>query len=155
MAQGVPTGACSEATVRRLWWAALDTLQSDILLPMNLSRGLWLSSPLPALYEPKLLKELQGWVCAPKDFNLQYPSIGLLPPSHSVSINYLDYSSSYERLTLLEEDGNDPFLIVITPEIQIALALEGKAEERKLLMRSDPDTLRDLLTMLDLSLIHI
>ena len=149
MAQGVPLGSCNETTVRRLWWAALDTLQSDILFSKNLSRGLWLSSPLPALYEPKILKQLQGWVFAPMEFNLQYPSIGLLPPSHSVSTYKHDYLSSYERLTLLEEDGNDPFLIVITPEIQIALALEGKSEERKLLMRSDPDTLRDLLTMLD------
>ena len=63
MAQGAPNAACSEAAVRRMWWAALDTLQSDILLPMNLSRGLWLSSPLPALYEPKLIFKIQsGWL---------------------------------------------------------------------------------------------
>ena len=67
MALGVPTSTCGESAARRMWWAALDTLQSDILLPMNLSKGLWLSSPLPALYEPKLLKKLQGWVWAPKD----------------------------------------------------------------------------------------
>ena len=53
MAKGVPDATCSESAVRRMWWAALDTLQSDILLPMNLTRGLWISSPLPALYEPK------------------------------------------------------------------------------------------------------
>ena len=67
MAEGVPHATCSESAVRRMWWAALDTLQSDILLPMNLTRGLWMSSPLPALYEPKLLKKFQGWVWAPKD----------------------------------------------------------------------------------------
>ncbi len=150
MARGVPDASCSESAVRRMWWAALDTLQSDILLPMNLTRGLWLSSPLPALYEPKLLKKFQGWVWAPKDLlNLTNPSMGMLPPSQSVSINSQDDSSGYERLTLLEEDGNDPLLIVITPEIQIALALEGKSQERKLLMRSDPETLSDLLTLLD------
>ena len=55
MAEGVPHATCSESAVRRMWWAALDTLQSDILLPTNLTRGLWMSSPLPALYEPKLL----------------------------------------------------------------------------------------------------
>ena len=150
MAQGVPHAACSESAVRRMWWAALDTLQSDILLPMNLTRGLWLSSPLPALYEPKLLKKFQGWVWAPKDLlNLANPSIGMLPPSQSVSMDIHNDSSVYERLTLLDEDGNDPLLIVITPEIQIALALEGKGQERKLLMRSDPETLSDLLTLLD------
>ena len=150
MAHGVPNTSCSESAVRRMWWAALDTLQSDILLPMNLSRGLWLSSPLPALYEPKLLKKFQGWVWAPKDLlNLKHPSVGLLPPSQSVSMDIHSDSSNYERLTLLEEDGNDPLLIVITPEIQIALALEGECKERKLLMRSDPETLSDLLTLLD------
>ncbi len=150
MAEGVPQSACNESAVRRMWWAALDTLQSDILLPMNLTRGLWLSSPLPALYEPKLLKRFQGWVWAPKDLlNLQNPSIGMLPPTQSISVDIHSNPSDYERLTLLDEDGNDPLLIVITPEIQIALALEGKREERKLLMRSDPETLSDLLTLLD------
>ena len=150
MAQGVPNASCNETAARRMWWAALDTLQSEILLPMNLTRGLWLSSPLPALYEPRLLKKFQGWVWAPKDLlNLNSPSVGMLPPSKSVSNDLHNYSSDYERLTLLEEDGNDPLLIVITPEIQIALALEGKFQERKLLMRSDPETLSDLLTLLD------
>ena len=150
MAQGVPFASSSESAVRRMWWAALDTLQSDILLPMNLTRGLWLSSPLPALYEPKLLQKFQGWVWAPKDLlNLTNPYFGMLPPSKSASIEIHTDSSGYERLTLLEEDGNDPLLIVITPEIQIALALEGESHERKLLMRSDPDTLSDLLTLLD------
>ena len=150
MAEGVPHASCSESSVRRMWWAALDTLQSEILLPMNLTRGLWLSSPLPALYEPKLLKKFQGWVWAPKDLlNLKNPSIGMLPPSQSFSADCHNDGSGYERLTLLEEDGNDPLLIVITPEIQIALALEGTSLERKLLMRSDPETLSDLLTLLD------
>lgn len=150
MAQGVPNAACSDSAVRRMWWAALDTLQSEILLPMNLTKGLWLSSPLPALYEPRLLKKFQGWVWAPKDLlNLSNPSIGMLPPSQSVSMDIHNDSSDYERLTLLKEDGNDPLLIVITPEIQIALALEGKHQERKLLMRSDPETLSDLLSLLD------
>ena len=73
----------------------------------------------------------------------------MLPPSKSASMDFHNDSAGYERLSLLEEDGNDPLLIVITPEIQIALALEGKSHERKLLMRSDPETLSDLLTLLD------
>ena len=151
MAEGVPHSSCNESSLRRMWWAALDTLQSEILLPMNLSRGLWLSSPLPALYEPKLLRKFQGWVWAPKDLlNLKNPSMGMmLPPSQSLSGDSHNDDSGYERLTLLEEDGIDPLLIVITPEIQIALALEGTCQKRKLLMRSDPETLSDLLTLLD------
>tara|TARA_B100000700_G_scaffold251962_1_gene283244 strand:- start:2054 stop:3403 length:1350 start_codon:yes stop_codon:yes gene_type:complete len=150
MADGVPKTACNESSVRRMWWAALDTLQSDILLPMNLSRGLWLSSPLPALYEPKLLNQFRGWVWAPKELvNLANPAMSMLPPMQAMSTETQKSSLSYERLNLLEEDGNDPLLIVITPEIQIALALEGQSDERQLLMRSDPETLSDLLTILD------
>ena len=94
MAEGVPPGTCSESAVRRMWWAALDTLQSEILLPMNLTRGLWLSSPLPALYEPKLLKKFQGWVWAPKDLlSLTNPSMGMmLPPSQSISMDFQNES---------------------------------------------------------------
>ena len=57
MAHGVPNTSCSESAVRRMWWAALDILQEQILLPMNLKKGLWLASPLPALYESKLLEQ--------------------------------------------------------------------------------------------------
>ena len=152
MAAGVPLGTIDENTVRRLWWGALDTLQNQILLPMNLSKGIWLSSPLPALYEPKLLKSLQGWVWAPEALeNFQNSSTGLLLPSCSLSLNQTGdiHKSNFNRLKLFEEDGNDPLLIIISQEIQIALALQGKPGERNLLMRSDPDTLSELLSMLD------
>jgi hypothetical protein len=65
LAEGVPAGASSEDSVRRQWWAALATLQEDFLLPMQPLQGLWLAAPLPALYEPALLQQLQGWVWAP------------------------------------------------------------------------------------------
>ena len=66
LADGVPAGASSEDSVRRQWWAALATLQEDFLLPMQPLKGLWLAAPLPALYEPVLLQQLQGWVWAPR-----------------------------------------------------------------------------------------
>ena len=156
LAKGVPQGRIDETTVRRLWWAALDTLQTEILMPMDLSKGLWLASPLPALYEPRLLNRLQGWVWAPEELDkLNYQGYGLLPPSRARSFekqnsNYL--LETFTRLPLREKDGNDPLLIIITPEIQVALALQGNTGERKLLMRSDHETLRDVLTMLDLRL---
>ena len=31
LAQDVPQGRCDEIGVRRLWWAALETLQQDLL----------------------------------------------------------------------------------------------------------------------------
>ena len=142
MAVGVPCGNLDEQSVRRLWWAALDTLQEQILLPMNLQKGLWLASPLPALYEQKLLNKLQGWVWTSETFNYNNSNhYGLLPPSSIRSIhnkNFVD-SGRFRRLNLRVEDGNDPLLIVITKEIQIALALSGNPGERNLIMRSDPD----------------
>ena len=62
---GSPLAAATRTTVRRQWWAALATLQDDFLPPLQPLRGIWLASPLPALYEPELLKPLQGWVWAP------------------------------------------------------------------------------------------
>ena len=52
-------------------------------------------------------------------------------------------------MPLREEDGYDPLLIIITQDVQIALALQGNPGERYLLMRSDPETLTDVLKILD------
>ncbi len=155
MAKGVPPGQVDEPTVRRLWWAALDTLQYDILMPMEPSRGLWLASPLPALYEPKLLDCLSGWVWAPEELErLNALQGGLLPPSQANSFKNQKGLEvpSYRRLPLRKEDGNDPLLLILTPQVQVALALRGKDGCRHLLMRSDPETLSDLLKLLDLRL---
>ncbi len=152
MAEGVPNGRVDEPTVRRLWWAALDTLQEDILLPMGIKRGLWLAAPLPALYEPRLLDRFQGWVWAPDELeSLQYPQAALLPPSRVRSLQ--DQSvlgkGPYRRLSLRKVDGHDPLLIIITPEVQVAIALQGKPGQRNLLFRSDSNTFSDLLRLLD------
>ncbi len=152
MAVGVPIGKLDEQIVRRLWWAALDILQEQILLPMNLKRGLWLAAPLPALYESKLLEELQGWVWTPEHFPILNSSyVGLLPPSSTRTRHQqnISHHERFQKLHLRPEDGNDPFLIIITKEVQIALALEGQPGKRNLLMRSDPETLTDVLNILD------
>ena len=155
MAQDVPIGRVDEPTVRRLWWGALDTLQEEILGDMDLSKGLWIASPLPALYEPKLLDRLQGWVWAPEELeNLSFSNSALLPPSRIRSIDCPNQKGMerFSRLPLREEDGHDPLLIIITPEVQCALALQGQPGHRNLLMRSDSETLQDLLRMLDMRL---
>ena len=151
MAIGVPKGRSDEPTVRRLWWAALDTLQEEILLPLGLTRGLWFSSPLPALYEPRLLNRLRGWVWTPDQFGaLQYQKAGLLPTSIKSITQFEQVNSvEYNRLNLREEDGFDPLLIIITPEIQVAMSLMGERDKRNLVMRSDSETLKELLQMLD------
>lgn len=155
MAKDVPIGRVDEPTVRRMWWGALDTLQDDILGPLDLQKGLWLASPLPALYEPRLLDRLKGWVWAPEGLEtLNGPYSSFLPASRVSSINESsgEGSSSYVRLPLRDEDGHDPLLIIITPDVQVALALQGPPGQRNLLMRSDPETFQDLLRMLDMRL---
>ncbi len=152
MLEGFPPGQSDESTVRRLWWAALDTLQYDIILPMRPPRGLWLASPLPALYETKLLDRLQGWVWTPDEFEtLQSFSGSFLPPSQVISKTSCKSfrNNCYNRLSLKKEDGNDPFLLIITPEVQVAIALEGSEGRRNFLMRSDPQTLGDVLKLVD------
>ncbi len=153
MAQGLTPGKVDEETVRRLWWAALETLQEDVLLPMNPSSGIWIAAPLPALYEPRLLKRFKGWVWAPEQLsNLHVPFGGFLLPSKTRSISQQSIADEghFKRMPLRQDDGQDPLLIIITPEIQVALALSGKKGERHLLMRSDPDAIADLLKILDL-----
>ena len=60
----------------------------------------------------------------------------------------------FQRLSLGPDDGDDPLLLVITPEVQVALALHGPAQKRQLLMRCDPATLSDVLVQLGGRLEH-
>ncbi len=148
---GVPPGRVDESTVRRLWWAALDTLQEEILSSLDLKGGVWLSSPLPALYEPKLLESLTGWVWVPKGLQkLGTSNIGLLPPSRFRTLRESNNEDAlnFRRLPLRVEDGIDPLLIIITSDVQIALALQGDKGARHLSMRSDQKTLKDIMAML-------
>ena len=55
LADGVPAGQGDEDSVRRQWWAALATVQADLLGASPPQPGVWLAAPLPALYEPTLL----------------------------------------------------------------------------------------------------
>ena len=151
LAQDVPQGRCDEIGVRRLWWAALETLQQD-LLERGIERGIWLAAPLPALYEPELLKHLQGWVWAPERLDQLSPHPTALPGRSSS--DEPGTLQGCQRLSLRSDDGDDPLLLVITPEVQVALALHGPAQKRQLLMRSDPETLSDVLLQLGRRLEH-
>ncbi|MFM9088948.1 MAG: sensor histidine kinase, partial [Cyanobium sp.] len=112
LVSGVPPGRCDEDSVRRLWWAALATLQEDLLLkepaPM---KGVWLASPLPALYEPALLEHLSGWVWIPAGLPAVLsqpllPVVGGKRPG-PYSTDWVP-TGRFQRLPLREEDGNDP-----------------------------------------------
>ncbi len=152
IAKDLPHGNSDENTVRRLWWAALETLQEDILLPMNINDGVWLSAPLPALYQPKLLNTLKGWVWAPKEFaKLHSVQSGLLLPSNKSRSEKNDsyQNLSYMHLPFSIEDGDNPLLIILASKIQIALTIFGPPNNRNLAIKSDKETIREILCMLD------
>ena len=148
LAAGVPPGRGDEDSVRRQWWAALATLQEDLLAPgPGADRGLWLAAPLPALYEPRLLRRLQGWVWAPAGVEQLLPTgAPLLLPGRRERQG-ADDSFGFQRLPLHPEDGTDPLLLLITPAVQVALALDGPPQARRLIVRFDAEVLAGALQL--------
>lgn len=150
LAAGVPAGRSDDDAVRRQWWAALATLQDDFLLPLADLSGLWLAAPLPALFDPTLLQRLQGWVWAPTELDaLLSPPPALLPapagPRQSAPGSAAQ--PPFARLELRDDDGTDPLLVVITPQLQVALAVSGAPGARSLLVRFEPDVLSEALSL--------
>jgi signal transduction histidine kinase len=152
LAEEVPAARGDEDSVRRQWWAALATLQEDLLMPGLPQGGFWLASPLPALYEPALLQRLQGWVWAPAGLEALLPTPALLPGSRASAPTTA--GSGFQRLALRDGDGTDPLLVLITPRLQVALALDGPPEARRLLVRFDAQALSSALQLLDRRLQH-
>ena len=142
LARDVPAGGCDETGARRLWWAALETLQHHLINQAEPPQGVWLAAPLPALYAPGLISRLRGWVWAPDAIQRLTSMDMALPGSGAQPIHHFD------RLDLRDGDGDDPFLLVITPSLQVALALHGPAGQRQLLMRCDAPTLSDALALI-------
>jgi signal transduction histidine kinase len=151
LAEGAPAGRGDEDSVRRQWWAALATLQEDLLGPATAGGGLWLAAPLPALYEPALLHRLEGWVWAPAGIDSLLPGStpalpgGLGAPARGARA----LADRFQRLPLREEDGTDPLLVLITGRLQVALAVDGPADGRRLLVRFDAASLSTTLSLLD------
>ncbi len=142
----VPAGRSDDDAVRRQWWAALSVLQEELLAGQDSGRGLWLASPLPALYAPALLQHLQGWVWAPASVEhlLGRPS-PLLP---AMAGQLAGESVPFQRLTLGDDDGTDPLLLVITPGVQVGLCLDGPPTGRRLVVRFEPAVLSQALGLL-------
>jgi signal transduction histidine kinase len=148
-------GHSNDDAARRMWWAALATLQQDFLLPATADpsqeplAGVWLAAPLPALYEPALLERLQGWVWAPpQQLQALLPTGaggGLLPSQRLEAVA----GGGLRRLDLRQGDGTDPLLLLITPTLQVALCLDGGAEARRLVVRFEPEVLAAALGLID------
>ena len=118
LAHGEGPGRGDEDSVRRQWWAALATLQEDFLMPLGPQPGVWLAAPLPALYEPALLQQLQGWVWAPSELGDLLQASAPLLPATGVAAAAATAGGGFERLPLEEADGTDPLLVLITPRLQ-------------------------------------
>jgi len=147
LAAEVPPGRGDEDSVRRQWWAALATLQEDLLAPgPGADRGLWLAAPLPALYEPRLLRRLQGWVWAPAGVEQLLPTGAPLLPGRREPHGTAE-SFGFQRLPLHPDDGTDPLLLLITPAVQVALALDGPPQARRLIVRFDAEAVAGALQL--------
>jgi signal transduction histidine kinase len=149
LAQADGPGRGDEDSVRRQWWAALATLQDDFLVPLGPQPGVWLAAPLPALYEPALLQQLQGWVWAPAELGDLLQASAPLLPATGVPAAAAAAGGGFERLPLEDDDGTDPLLVLITPRLQVAMALVGEERARRLVVHFEPAALSAALTRLD------
>ncbi|MEB3277090.1 MAG: histidine kinase dimerization/phospho-acceptor domain-containing protein, partial [Cyanobacteriota bacterium] len=152
LATGVAAGQGDDDAVRRQWWAALATLQDDFLLPAAPLSGVWLAAPLPALFDPRLLGQLQGWVWAPAELDALLNPPPALLPAGSAPRQAADGAGRYSRLPLADDDGTDPLLLLITPTLQLAMAVDGPAGARRLLVRVEPEVLSEALGLIHLRL---
>jgi signal transduction histidine kinase len=58
-------------------------------------------------------------------------------------------SCQFQTMPLRAEDSQDPLLLVITPKLQAAIALQGREGQRRLLMRSEPNLLGQILSLVE------
>jgi len=142
--KGVKTIYVDDDTSRRMWWAALEVIQKDFL-PHNYKQGgIWVASPLPAFNDKKFLNQLHGWLWSPEGFPyFQNENAGLLPVNNSEKIKKdFDLVSNYKVLNLCQEDGYEPFLMIITPNFQCVLSIVGEKDKKILLMKCDEESLK-------------
>ena len=125
--KGVQTIYVDDDTSRRMWWASLEVIQKDFLSQYYKQGGIWVSSPLPALNDKKFFNQLDGWLWSPEGFPyFQNENAGFLPVNNSEKIKKdFDLVSNYKVLNLCNEDGYEPFLMIITPNFQCILSIVG------------------------------
>ena len=134
-------GATTEEGARRQWWAALQVIQEELSAQPG-EGGVWLAAPLPALYEPHLLRALQGWVWMPERFSPWALNLPLLPGRST------DAVSLWSPLRLQPDDSHDPFLVLVTRRLQLAISLRREADQYQLLVRFDGAALSQALELL-------
>ena len=133
-----------DETSRRMWWASLEVIQKDFLSKNCKHGGIWVASPLPALNEKKFFNQLHGWLWSPEGFPyFQKENSAFLPANNSDKINKnFNLVSNFKVLNLCQEDGYEPFLMVITPNFQCILSIAGEKDKKNLLMKCDEESLK-------------
>ena len=117
----VSFNSVDDETSRRMWWGALEVIQEEFL-PYHLQNGgLWVAAPLPVFNEKKYLNKLNGWLWAPKGFPyFKNAKAKFLPYSEShINGEKFKYKSNYKILSLNQDDGFDPFLMMRVQSLQI------------------------------------
>jgi len=134
--KGVQTIYVDDDTSRRMWWASLEIIQKDFLSQNYKQGGIWVASPLPAFNEKNFLNQLHGWLWSPDGFPyFQNENAGFLPVNNSEKINKdFDLVSNYKVLNLCQEDGYEPFLMIITPNFQCVLSIVGEKDKKIILL---------------------
>jgi len=142
--RGVKTIYVDDDTSRRMWWASLEVIQKDFLSQNYKQGGIWVASPLPAFNDKKFLNQLNGWLWSPEGFPyFQNENVGFLPVNNSDKIKKdFDLVSNYKVLSLFQEDGYEPFLMIITPNFQCILSIVGEKDKKILLMKCDEESLK-------------
>jgi len=138
-------------TSRRMWWGALEVIQKEFLPHHIQNGGLWVAAPLPVLNEKKYLNKLNGWLWAPEGFPyFKNEKAKFLPyhESHLGGENF-KYKSNYKILSLNQNDGFDPFLMIITPTFQCVLTISGEKDKKFLIMRNDERSLKKVIELFD------
>ena len=148
--KGLETTFVNDETSRRMWWASLEVVQKEFLYHHCHEGGLWVASPLPALNEKKYFTKLKGWLWSPQGFpyfNQDYA--GFLPEDISKEIKQeKNFIRNYKVLNLHQEDGYEPFLMIITPTFQCVLTISGEKDKKYLLMRCDEDSLKKVIELI-------
>ncbi len=142
--KGFQTIYVDDDTSRRMWWASLEVIQKDFLAHNYKQGGIWIASPLPAFNDKKFLNQLHGWLWSPEGFPyFQKENAGFLPVNNSDKIKKdFDLVSNYKVLNLNQEDGYEPFLMIITPNFQCILSIVGEKDKKILLMKCDEESLK-------------
>ena len=102
----------------------------------------------------KFLSKLQGWLWAPKGFPYDKNcNAGLLQGDLSKIIkDEFNSKRNYKVLNLNLKDGYEPFLLIITPNFQCILTIAGEKDKKTLLMRSDEESLKNVIELINMKL---